>query len=1344
MQLRISNEQDLNDERILVCANADNSIRWTQGERLNDLFERRCDELGDAEAVVTDAATYSFRDLDDRANQTAHYLLGRGLKSGDRIGLVFDKTFDTYVALLAVLKINAAYVPLDAGFPNDRIAFICGDAGVKTILSLSIFGAKLDAIGLPKIFLDAAAAEIDREPTARPTDAERRAPLDQLAFLIYTSGTSGTPKGVAIEHASICNFVRVAAEVYGMRPGDRCYQGMTIAFDFSVEELWVPLLAGAALVPGKPGTSLVGSDLADYLEAKRVTVMCCVPTLLGTIERDLPDLRILLVSGEACPQNLVTRWQKPGRIMLNAYGPTEATVTCTLTELYPNKPVTIGGPLPTYSIVILAEDKDEALARGAMGEIAVAGVGLAAGYLNRADLTQKKFILDFVHIANNPSGRIYRTGDLGRINDNGEVEFHGRIDTQVKLRGYRIELAEIEAVLEEMPQISQAVVNVYESEPGAPELVAYYTRKHGLQEPPASEVAEKLRKRLPPYMVPAYLERLDNIPMTTSHKADRKALPPPQGQRLAAGSGNFVAARTPTEETLVQALGEVMKIDRISVADNFFQDLGAHSLLMARFAAAIRARLGVPAVSMRDIYLNPTIEKLAQRLAEMPEEAPPQPRSEPSRIPTNLEYYGCGFLQLLTYVGGGALGIWLGVIALEWVYAGGAGLGELYLRALAVTAAGFVVLTAAPILLKWLLIGRWKEETFPIWSLRYFRFWLVKTLVQNNPMAAFIGTPLYNVYLRLLGAKIGRGAVISARIVPPCTDLISIGDNAVLRTGCVMLGYKAQSNYIHTGPVSIGNNASVGEGTVLDIRSAMEDDTQLGHASSLQAGQRVPRGKHYHGSPAQETLANYFAVEGRRCSPLRRAAFSLYLLTALLAFAPLAFVLARVVYAYLHDFTGAMHLDDAASWPILTAQLMLASLVIYFVSVPLGLGFIYLAPRFLQLFLRKDRTYVLFGFHDIVYRSIKAITNSRFYSFLLGDSALVVTYLRLVGYRLENVIQSGSNFGQTQAHDNPFLCEIGSGTMVSDGLTMINATTSSTSFVLRDVRIGAHNYFGNNVFYPSTGRTGENCLFATKAMVPVDGPIRENIGLLGSPSFEIPRAVERDKNVALAVSDEVRAQQLRAKLHHNLITMLFYLLRNWVFVFVVLSSSFLAVRFFPNYHVAGALVAAALVSLFGIAWFCFIERAGLGFGRLTPKVVSIYDEYFWRHERYWKLCPPPMIRLFKGTPFKNVISRLLGMKVGRKVFDDGGLFCDKSLIEIGDYTNLNEGSLMQGHSLEEGVFKSDYIRIGSGCTLGVGAFIHYGITMGDNAALDPDSFLMKGEVVAADATWRGNPARAIG
>lgn len=519
---------------MLICKEYDNAIRWKEGERLDHLFEDMCDALErdgkpDHPAVISGDKVVTFRELDSRANQAARYLIGQGVKSGDRVGLLFDKSVDTYVALLAVLKVNAAYVPFDGSFPNDRIGFIMEDSGVERIISQSQFEEKLSDLGVHVILLDSAGAEIEGQEKERLSEEEKGRVVDEVAYLIYTSGTTGNPKGVVIEHGSICNFVRVAAEIYGYGPDDRVYQGMTIAFDFSVEELWVPLLAGSALVPGKPGASLVGNDLADYLLENKVTGLACVPTLLATIEKDLPDLRLLIVSGEACPQNLVTRWHRPGRTILNAYGPTEATVTCTLTELMPDKPVTIGGPLPTYTIVILDPDKGEIVGEGELGEIGIAGIGLAQGYLNRSELTAEKFIPDFLDIANNPSKRIYRSGDLGRINDNNEVEFHGRIDTQVKLRGYRIELAEIESILMEFPQISQAVVDTYEEEPGAVELVAYYALNEGEGDLSHNEIVAVLKERLPRYMVPAYYEELSIIPMTPSHKADRKNLPAPRG-----------------------------------------------------------------------------------------------------------------------------------------------------------------------------------------------------------------------------------------------------------------------------------------------------------------------------------------------------------------------------------------------------------------------------------------------------------------------------------------------------------------------------------------------------------------------------------------------------------------------------------------------------------------------------------------------------------------------------------------------------------------------------------------------------------------------------------------------
>src|SRR5690606_32229557 len=232
--------------------------------------------------------------------------------------------------------------------------------------------------------------------------------------------------------------------------------------------------------------------------------LCCVPTLLATLEAELPLLRYIMVSGEACPQDLVARWQKPGRIFLNAYGPTEATVTATLTALEAGKPVTIGVPLPTYAIMMLDPEQPKLLRRGETGEIGIAGIAIARGYLNREEQTAKAFIPDFIGVPGNVSDRIYRTGDLCRINVDGEVEYMGRIDTQVKIRGYRIELTEIESVLMKFPGIAQAVVNKYEATPGAVELAAYYTIKPGTTGFELDAMVEDLRAHVPAYMVPAY------------------------------------------------------------------------------------------------------------------------------------------------------------------------------------------------------------------------------------------------------------------------------------------------------------------------------------------------------------------------------------------------------------------------------------------------------------------------------------------------------------------------------------------------------------------------------------------------------------------------------------------------------------------------------------------------------------------------------------------------------------------------------------------------------------------------------------------------------------------------
>jgi non-ribosomal peptide synthetase-like protein len=1340
------------DQVVVVAEGYDPSVRWRPGERLEQLFEQRCDWLaaqgrGDELAVDAGQVRLTFAQLDRRANQLARHLLASGTRPGDRVGLLVDDPVHAYVGMLAVLKSHAAYVPLDPSFPPERVATIATDAAMARLLSLSHLHDRLGQAPVPLVCLDEIAAQLAHTDDRRLTAAETGGPAGQLCYLIYTSGSTGRPKGVAIEHPSICNFVRVAVEVYGLGAHDRVYQGMTIAFDFSVEEIWVPLLAGATLVPKPPGSSLLGPELQQFLRAKRVSALCCVPTLLATLDPDLPDLRFLLVSGEACPQELVTRWHRPGRRFLNVYGPTEATVTATWTVLDPARPVTIGVPLPTYTIVILDPDPDQAraLPRGEVGEIGIAGIGLASGYVNRPDLTQRSFIPDFLGIAGNPSGRIYRTGDLGRVNPHGQLEHHGRIDTQVKVRGYRIELTEIESVLLQAPQVAQAVVGTFEPEPGVVELVAYYTPHPGATIDQEA-LYQHLRQRLPAYMVPAYLQQLKSIPMLASDKADRTHLPPPHGpRRLASSSSHYAAPATPTQHALADALAQVLRLERVGADHHFFDDLGANSLLLARFCARVRQHHGLPPVAMQDVYQHPTINRLATHLDTTTttgaDTAPaPTAKETVTRAPTS-HYLLCGTLQILAFLGA----IYLGAVAMtesyEWISAAD-GLADVYVRSLATAGGAFLALSTAPVLAKWMLVGRWKRREIPVWSLGYFRFWIVKTLIRTSPFVLFVGSPLYVLYLRALGAKVGRGVTIFTRNLPVCTDLLTIGDGTVIRKDSSFTCYRAHAGQIQTGPVTLGKDVLVGEATVIDIDTSMGDGAQLGHSSCLHATQAVPAGQRWHGSPAEPTDVDYRTVDPAACGTLRRAFYGVQQLLVVLVVSGLGIELVAELLPRYRPFRQLLD-PGPVSFTSLTfhRDALASSFVLFFGGLLIGLALVFTVPRLLSLALTPGRVYPLYGIHYWVQRTIARVTNVGFHKYLFGDSSYIVHYLRGLGYDLSRVEQTGTNFGVEVKHETPYLSFVGSGTMVSDGLSIINAEFSSTSFRVARTAVGQRNFLGNNIFYPSGARTGENCLLGTKTMVPIYGDVREGVGLLGSPPFEIPRSVQRDSTFDNLRRDGELPLRLAAKNRHNTLTMSAYLLVQWLHFFGVLLVGLIAADL---HDPAGAPVIAAatvLILAFSIVYFALVERAATAFRRLRPRFCSIYDRDFWRHERFWKLCVPPYIEaVLNGTPLKNATWRMLGVRLGRRVFDDGCAMPERTLVTVGDDCVLNERSTIQCHSLEDGAFKCDRITVGTGCTIGVNAFVHYGVTIGDGAVLDADSFLMKGEEIAPHARWRGNPA----
>jgi non-ribosomal peptide synthetase-like protein len=848
---------------------------------------------------------------------------------------------------------------------------------------------------------------------------------------------------------------------------------------------------------------------------------------------------------------------------------------------------------------------------------------------------------------------------------------------------------------------------------------------------------QALRSKLPHYMVPAFLEQVDAIPMTLSNKADFKRLPKPQLQRFSAAQG-YVPPKTDRERMVHAALASVIRAEYISTEHHFFNDLGANSLLMARVCATIRKNPGMSNLSMRDIYMHPTIARLAHHL-DSSIDGSVATKPEPFHVPSTLSYVTCGALQIGFFAAYLLLDLWILQVGFLWAFASNSAV-ELYVRSVIFGGGFFVVLTAVPIVAKWLLIGRFKVRSIPIWSFAYFRFWTVKTLMRTSPAAAFIGTPFYNAYLRLMGARIGRNVILRCQFAPVCTDLVTIGDNTIVSNETSLLGYRAQSNFIHMGPVTIGSNAFVGDRSVLDIDTAMGDNTQLGHASSLQSSQRVPDGKRYHGSPAVETSSDYCPIEGRNGTALRGAIYvSLILATLLLIAVPIVVFLVNLVWVLYSPATGI-------GFILSTSWVLILSGVFFLGALGLGLAAVYAIPRLCMIALRPGVTYTNFGFHYLLQSIIAGVSNSEFFSELFGDSSAIVMYMRYVGWNLNTVYQTGSNMGTDHRHDNPLLCNIGSGTMVSDGLKMINMQMSATSFRLAESKIGDYNFLGNFISYPPNGRTGTNVLFGSKTMVPIDGQVRENIGLLGSPPFEIPRKVDRDRDMNASLDEQTRRARLRRKNSNNFVTALIFLASRWVPFFPALvlgQAAFASGVFNDPFGVFTFFAIIVALTAFSISFFIVLERAVLGFKRLKPQLASIYDPYFWWHERYWKMTAFPILNLFAGTPFRGMLLRAMGMKVGAKLFDCSGGIPERSLTEVGDYANLNEGCVLQAHSLEEGVFKSDYIRLGNRCSVGPGALVHYGVSTGDDVVLDANSFLMKGEILDSHTGWYGNPAKLV-
>ncbi|MGW2513808.1 amino acid adenylation domain-containing protein, partial [Streptomyces scopuliridis] len=590
--------------------------RRTAGDlTLHGLFESRAARRPEHTAVEWGTVRLSYAEVERRANRLAHRLAARGVRSETRVGVCLRRGPELIVTLLAVLKAGGAYVPLDPNYPAERLSFMVEDAGIELVISDGEPGARPD--NAPGTLALGNVEEV--VPDGPDTAPEVTTHLDNTAYILFTSGSSGTPKGVAVTHRGLGNLALAHVAALAIDEDSRVLQFASPNFDVSIADLVQTWYAGATLILPENPTQAVGEALGALLADAAVTHTMMPPSVLATVAPpiELPHLRALATGGENCPPELVARWAD-GRRMINMYGPTEATVT-----------VTLNGPLPADlavspgigraidgARVMVLDEKLRPVPEGGTGELCIAGDGLARGYVNRPGLTAERFVAD----PYGPRGsRMYRTGDLVRLLPGGEHEFIGRADGQVKIRGLRVELGEIEAVLTEHEAVLQSVVTLAEHA-GTDQLVAHYVPVRPEADPGASELRRHASGRLPVHMVPTAYLAMERLPLTPNGKVDRRALPAPSdlvGGADRAESVPYVAPRTALESELAEIWEDVLGRTPIGVTDDFFA-IGGDSISGLRMAFQVERRLGLTPTSTA-LFDHPTIAAYAGYAAALTE-----------------------------------------------------------------------------------------------------------------------------------------------------------------------------------------------------------------------------------------------------------------------------------------------------------------------------------------------------------------------------------------------------------------------------------------------------------------------------------------------------------------------------------------------------------------------------------------------------------------------------------------------------------------------------------------------------------------------------------------------------
>ena len=1262
------------------------------------------------ETALDDGITrLSYRDVTEHAQAVAHQLHSFGVRRGDRVGVRIESgNVDLYIAILGILHVGAAYVPVDADDPDERARVVFSEAEVNGVISTG--GKFLQSEKPGGELRQVGQIDFDYRETVFP---EEFAPLEtDDAWIIFTSGSTGKPKGVAVSHRSAAAFVdaesRMFLQAEPLNSQDRVLAGLSVAFDASCEEMWLAWGHGGCLVPAPRSLVRSGSDLGPWLMANGITIVSTVPTLAAMWPEDaLENIRLLIFGGEAFPLELAEKLASTGREVWNTYGPTEATVVACGAQTTGTGPMRIGLPLDGWDLAVV-DTEGHRVAEGETGELIIGGVGLAR-YLD----TEK----DAQVYAPFPTlgwDRAYRSGDMVRFEAEGLI-FVGRVDDQVKVGGRRIELGEIESALSALPDVTAGAVVVQTTQAGNKVLVGYISVTNS-ETFSVSDALMTLRDSLPAPLIPL-LVPIAELPVRTSGKVDKAALPWP----LETADVNDLDF-TEIERRVASEWSEVLGVPVTDLNTHFF-DIGGGSLAAAQLVG--RLRTIHPSMTVADIYAHPRLGSMSDFIDVSTDGGHNSSGSfhKSLKVPQSP--------QLIQAV----LSIPLFALAgLRWLFyalTASTVLGMLDVvdflpsAPVAVLIPG-ILLFGSPwgrmllsvIISRTVLLGL-RPGNYLRGGSVHLRLWFAEQAASHIGAVTLAGAPWVTAYARALGARIGKG--VTMHTLPPITGMLWVGAGASIEPEVDLTGYWIDGDVVRVGEIRIGAHATIG------ARSTLAPGTCIGKFAEIAPGSsvfgKVPSGQLWSGSPAKREgkVKAWWPQEPAAQSRWWGAIFAFS--SGVYALFPLASLLggAAVVLATLQQTHSV---SDVLS--IVTVGFIPATLLAGFIFTVLVLA----SVRILSITMREG----IFPVHSWAgwqAWSVERILDlARTFLFPLYSSLFTPIWLRMLGANI------GHNVEASTVLMLPKMSTIGDDVFLADDTMIAPYALGNGWMFIGPVEIGKRAFIGNSGLAPGGRKIPKDALVAVLSSAPRKA--KEGSSWLGSPPMRLRRLIaEGDRERTYKPSSWLRVSRSLWELTRFVPVLVTALIGFAVVCGILLSASlwglWAAVLLSGPMLWAAGIIAAAIST---IAKWVLV-------GKIKPQEKPLWSSFIWRNE-----VADTFVEMVAAPWFANYMNGTLGLiwwlrSLGAKI--GGGVWCETywlpeaDLVTLEDGATINRGTVLQTHLFHDRVMSMNTVTVETGGTLGPHSVILPAARIGAHSTVGPASLVMRGETVPEGSRWSGNP-----